>query len=194
MRKTYLFLNLSLDGFLEGPGHDLSWHNVDDDFNKFALEQLRGTGLYLWGRRTYQLMEEAWPRFARDPATSRDNLEIARLLNTTPKIVYSRTMDGVRETAEWRNVRLRREVDLDEIRRLKEEPGKYIGVGGSEFAIPLLKAGLIDELRFMVIPTVIGAGTRIFEGMRGRLKLELIDARRFDSGNVLLRYRPKSDG
>jgi len=193
MRNIYLFLSLSLDGYFEGPGHDISWHNIDDEINRFALEQLRATDLMLFGRRVYQLMEEAWPRIARDPTASKDNLEIARLMNGTPKIVFSRTLPNVVETEEWRNVRLVRSLDPDEIRRLKEERGKDITVGGSDLALSFLKEGLIDELRFMVTPTVIGAGTRIFQGMHGRLKLELIDTRRFDSGNVLLRYRPKSD-
>ncbi|TMI60823.1 dihydrofolate reductase [Candidatus Bathyarchaeota archaeon] len=63
----HLFVTLSLDGYFEGLNHDLSWHNVDDEFNKFAIEQLRETGLILFGRRTYQLMEGFWPKAAVDP-------------------------------------------------------------------------------------------------------------------------------
>ena len=67
MRKVFLFMTLSIDGYFEGPNHDLSWHNVDDEFNKFAIEQLKEADLILFGRRTYQLMEAFWPKAAKDP-------------------------------------------------------------------------------------------------------------------------------
>jgi dihydrofolate reductase len=89
---------LSLDGYFEGPNHDLSWHNVDDEFNKFAIEQLKEADLLLFGRRTYQLMEAYWPKAAKDPAMSKENLEIANLINNANKIVFSRTLDKVEET------------------------------------------------------------------------------------------------
>lgn len=72
-RNLYLFMSLSIDGYFEGPNHDISWHSVDDEFNRFAIEQLKETDLFLWGRRVYQLMEAYWPKAADDPATSKDN-------------------------------------------------------------------------------------------------------------------------
>jgi dihydrofolate reductase len=93
-------MSLSLDGYFEGPNHDISWHNVDDEFNTFAIEQLKETDLFLWGRRIYQLMESYWPKAAEDQTTSADNREIARLMNSTEKIVFSRTLGSVSETKE----------------------------------------------------------------------------------------------
>src|SRR2546427_11615393 len=116
MRKIHLFVTLSLDGYFEGPNHDLSWHNVDDEFNKFAIEQLRETGLILFGRRTYQLMEGFWPKAAVDPGTSPDNPEIARLINDAEKIVFSTTLDIGREIENWKNVKLARQGDAGEKR------------------------------------------------------------------------------
>lgn len=127
MRSIHLFVMLSLDGYFEGPDHDLSWHNVDDEFNKYAIEMLRETGLILFGRRTYQLMKGFWPKAAVDPEMSPDKREIARLINNTEKIVFSRTLDSVRETENWKNIKLPRKVDPAEIRRLKEMPGKTSG-------------------------------------------------------------------
>jgi dihydrofolate reductase len=190
LRKLYLFMSLSLDGFFEGPNHDISWHRIDDDVNKFAIRQLRETDLYLWGRRIYQLMEAYWPRAAADPSTSRDNREVARLLNTTPKIVFSRTLDAVKETKNWRNVKLLHKVEPEEIRHLKAESGKDIGVGGPDLARSFIRERLIDEFRFMLTPVAIGKGTPIFQGVKERLSLELVKTRRFDSGNLLLYYRP----
>ena len=194
MRKIHLFVTLSLDGYFEGPNHDLSWHNVDDEFNKYAIEQLRDTGLILFGRRTYQLMEGFWPKAAVDPGTSLDNREIARLINNTEKIVFSRTLDSVQETENWKNVKLRRKVDPVEMRRLKEMPGKDIWVGTSDLAVSFIKEDLIDEFRFMINPVVVRGGRRIFEGLNRKLDLELTESRKFDSGNVLLCYRPRRKG
>ena len=72
-----MLMSISLDGFFEGPNHDITWHNVDEEFNKFAIDQLRETDTILFGRRTYQLFEDSWPKVADDPTTSMDNLEIA---------------------------------------------------------------------------------------------------------------------
>jgi dihydrofolate reductase len=187
-------VTLSLGGYFEGLNHDLSWHNVDHEFNRFAIEQLRETGLILFGRRTYQLMEGFWPKAAVDPGTSPDNREIARLINNAEKIVFSRTLDRVRETENWKNVKLRRKVDPVEIRRLKETPGKDIWVGTSDLAVSFIKEDLIDEFRFMINPVVVGRGRRIFEGLNRKLDLELTESRKFDSGNVLLYYRPRRKG
>jgi len=191
MRSIHLFVMLSLDGYFEGPNHDLSWHNVDDEFNKYAIEQLKETGLILFGRRTYELMEGFWPKAAVDPKTSPDDREIAHLMNGTEKIVFSRTLDSVRETVNWRNVKLRHSVDPAEIRRLKMMPGKDIWVGMSDLAVSFIKEDLIDEFRFMINPVIIGGGTRIFQGLDKRLDLELKKTQGFRSGNMLMYYRPR---
>ncbi len=190
MRKLYLFMSLSLDGYFEGPNHDIYWHKVDEEFNKFAIEQLKGTDLFLWGRRIYQLMEAYWPKAAEDPSTSRDDREIAQLMNGTEKLVFSRTLDKVAETRNWKSVRLVHEFNPREIRRLKERPGKDISVGGPDLASSFVREGLIDEFRFMINPVALGEGTPIFRGMKGRMSLELVRTRKFDSGNILLYYKP----
>jgi dihydrofolate reductase len=191
MRKLYMFVSLSLDGYFEGPNHDISWHNVDSETNKFAIEMLRSTDLFLWGRRIYQLMEGYWPKAAEDPSTSSDDREIARLMNNTEKIVFSKTLDRVEETKNWKVTKLVREFDSKEIRRLKAQPGKEINVGGPDLATSFMKDGLIDELRFMINPVAIGEGTPLFRGLERRVKLELLEARKFSSGNMLLCYRPR---
>jgi dihydrofolate reductase len=190
MRKIYLFMTLSLDGYFEGPNHDISWHNVDDEFNRFALEQLKEADLFLYGRRMYQLMEDFWPKAVNDINTSKENLEIANLINNTAKIVFSKTLQKVEEKENWKNVRLFHEFHPEEIMRLKQQPGKSIWVGGSDLALSFIKAGLIDEFRFMINPIVISNGTPIFKGLDSKLNLELLKTRKFNSGNVLLYYKP----
>jgi len=189
-----MFMTISVDGFFEGRNHDISWHNVDEEFNKFAIEQLRETDAILFGRRTYELFEDTWPKAADDPRMSKDNLEIAGLINNMNKIVFSKTLKKVEEKESWRNVKLIREVNPEEIKRWKQEPGKDLGIGGNNLAVSFAQVGLIDEIRIMVDPVVLGKGTPLFEGIKDKLNLRLLKTRTFKSGNVLLYYQPVKDG
>jgi len=191
MRKVILPMMLSLDGYFEGPNHDLSWHNVDKEFHKFTIKQMKEVDLIIFGRRTYQTMESFWPQAQDDPKMSKENLIVARLMNRMNKIVVSGTLNKIREHKNWKNVKIVHKFDPKEIMRIKKQSGKVIWVGGSNLALSFIKAGLIDEFRFTINPVVIGAGTRIFGGLDRQLKLELIKTRKFRSGNVMHYYRPK---
>jgi dihydrofolate reductase len=194
LRRLFMFMTISVDGFFEGRNHDISWHNVDEEFNKFAIEQLRETDAILFGRRTYELFEDTWPKAADDPRMSKDNLEIAGLINNMNKIVFSKTLKKVEEKESWRNVKLIREVNPEVIKRWKQEPGKDLGIGGNNLAVSFARVGLIDEIRIMVDPVVLGKGTPLFEGIKDKLNLRLLKTRTFKSGNVLLYYQPVKDG
>ena len=190
MRKLIWLVTISLDGYFEGPSHDISWHIVDEEFNEFAIEQLREEDTILFGRRTYQLFEDYWPRAAKDPSMSAEDLEIASLINNMKKIVYSKTLEKVAEKENWKNVTLVREVDPDGITALKRQSGKNLSVGGNELAVSFVKMGLVDEFRIMIDPVAIGAGTALFKGIKDKLKMRLLETRTFKSGNVLLCYEP----
>ena len=182
MRKIFLFMMVSLDGYYEGPNGDISWHNVDDEFNEFAVKQTREVGTLLFGRKTYEGMASYWPTQA---AISNDPI-IAGLMNSLPKIVISTTLDS----AEWDNTRLVKENVDEEISKLKHEPGKEIAIfGSSDLAVSLAQIGLVDEYRIMVNPIILGEGKSLFEGA-DKLVLKLIKTRTFNSGNVLLYYQP----
>ena len=185
-----MFMSTSLDGFFEGLNHDITWHHVDEETNMFAIDQLRETDTILFGRRTYQLFEDFWPRAADDPTTSKDNLEIAHLINNMNKIVFSKTLPSVEEKRNWKNVRLAREVNPEEINGWKQQPGKSLCVGGNNLAVSLAHSGLIDEFRIMVNPIALGKGTLLFHGIDEKLNLKLLRTRTFRSGNVLLCYEP----
>ncbi|HEY7992886.1 MAG TPA: dihydrofolate reductase family protein [Candidatus Eremiobacteraceae bacterium] len=190
MRKAVVFMTLSLDGFFEGPDHDISWHNVDEEFTRFVIEQMRKVDLILFGRRSYELMESFWPGVEDNPDETTGDHEIARLMNHSKKIVYSTTLEKVHERKNWEHVSLLRSVDPAEVKRWKEEPGGEIWVGGSSLATAFVDARLIDEFRFVINPAVLGNGTRIFSGLGRKLDLTLVDSRTFTSGNVQLTYRP----
>lgn len=183
MRKVILFNMVSLDGFFGGPDGDINWHNVDAEFNDFAIDQLNSAGGLVFGRVTYQLMASYWPT---DVAVKNDPI-VAGKMNTLPKIVFSRTLDKV----EWKNTRLVKGDVAEEISNLKEQPGKDMFVFGSaDLASALTHFGLIDEYRVMVNPVVLGSGKPLFKGIQDRLGLKLIRTKAFHSGNVLLCYQP----
>ena len=182
MRKLYSFMVVTLDGFYEGPNGEFDWPVVDDEFNEFGIEQLQDTDLLLFGRKTYEGMASYWPT----PAAREDDPAVAELMNTLPKIVVSTTLTS----ADWSNTRLVNENVAEEIAKLKQEPGKGLAVMGSpSLTVSLLGMGLVDELRVMVHPVLLGGGRSLFQSIEGRRSLELRQTRTFSSGNVLLTYR-----
>ena len=183
MRKVILFLMVSLDGYFEGPNQEIDWHNVDAEFNEFALSQTNDVDTLLFGRVTYQLMASYWPT----EAAKYDDPAVAERMNSLPKIVFSRTLDSV----EWNNTRLIKDNVVEEITKLKQQPGKDIAIfGSSNLCVSLIKMGLIDEFRIMVNPIVLGDGHPLFNGLGGKLNLKLLKTKTFNSGNVLLYYQP----
>jgi dihydrofolate reductase len=182
MRKIFLFMVVSLDGYYEGPNGDISWHTVDDEFNEFAIQQTREVDTLLFGRKTYEGMASYWPT----EAAIKDDPIVAGLMNSLPKIVISTTLDS----AEWANTRLVKDNVAEEISKLKQGPGKEIAIfGSSDLAGSLAQMGLVDEYRIMVNPVILGEGKPLFKGAE-KLGLKLIKTRTFKSGNVLLYYQP----
>ena len=184
MRKVVFQMLVSLDGYYEGPDHGIDWHNVDAEFNEYAIDNLRNKfDTLLFGRVTYEGMAAWWPT----PAAATDDPIVANLMNTLPKIVFSRTLDR----AEWQNTRLVKEHAAEEVARLKQQPGKDIAIfGSSDLALALIPHGLIDEYHILVNPIVLGGGKALFHGIQGRLKLKLLRTQTYRSGNVLLVYGP----
>jgi dihydrofolate reductase len=183
MRKVFLFNMITLDGFFEGPDQDISWHHTDEQFNDFAIQQLKEIGTLLFGRITYLGMASYWPT----ELAKRNDPAIAELMNSLPKVVFSKTLDKV----EWNNSRLVKENAEKQVSELKQQPGKDIAIfGSSHLAASLADHGLIDEYRLIVNPVFLGKGISLLEGIKNRLDLKLLKARTFESGNVLLYYAP----
>jgi dihydrofolate reductase len=183
MRKVFLFMVVTLDGFFEGPNHEIDWHNVDEEFNEFAIHQLNEVDTLLFGRVTYEGMASYWPtQFAKE-----DDPIVADKMNTVPKIVFSKTL----EKAEWNNSRLVKEHIAEEVSELKQQQGRDLAIfGSSDLAVSFIQMGLIDELRIMVNPVVLGNGKPLFNGIHEKLNLKLLKTKTFRSGNVLLYYQP----
>ena len=183
MGKLGVFMLVTLDGYYEGPKRDISWHQHDKEGSEFAMEGLKSGSTLLFGRVTYELMASYWPT---DHAISNDPV-VAMGMNNADKIVVSRTL----KKAEWNNTRLVKENIAEEIRKLKQAPGKNITLLGSgSILTQLAHQGLIDEYQFMIVPVVLGDGTPIFKGLKDRINLKLTSTRSFKNGNVLVCYQP----
>jgi dihydrofolate reductase len=183
VRKLFSFMVVTLDGYTEGPNGEFDWLNVDDEFNEFAISQLNNIDTLVFGRVTYEGMASYWPT----PAAIEGEPAVAGRMNSIPKIVFSTTLDK----ADWENTRLIKGNVADAISELKQQPGKDLAVfGSSSLTVSLLEHGLVDELRVMVHPILLGAGKSLFTGLKQRVPLKLQKTTTFSSGNVLLYYRP----
>jgi dihydrofolate reductase len=183
MNDVILWMSVSLDGYMEGPGHDLSWHLVDDELHDHFNEELGRMGAFLEGRRTYELMVAFWPTADADPSNPRPVAEFAGIWREMPKYVYSTTL----EHAEW-NTTIVREVSRGQVMALKRDARGGLVLGGAELAAEFLRLDLIDEFRIYVHPVIIGRGTPLFRASDARLALRLEETRTFGNGVVLLRY------
>lgn len=185
MKKLLLFSMATLDGFFEDQHRKIDWHVVDDAFNAFAIEQLDSVDTILFGRLTYQLMAAYWPT----KAEVKDSAIVARKMNSMSKVVFSRTL----KKAEWSNTKLVKNRVSEKVSEMKQQSGKNLIIFGSaNLAATLTKNRLIDEYRIMVNPILLGKGRPLFPSLPARLPLNLLGARAFHSGNVLLTYQISS--
>lgn len=184
-RFTYL-MNVSLDGFVARPNGDLDWTVVNEELHTFFNDQQREVSAHLYGRRLYEVMSY-WETAEQDASHAAYELEFARVWKNTPKIVFSTTLEQVQE-----NATLVKENVADELRALKQKPGKSFDVGGPTLAATCIDLGLIDEYGLVVHPVVLGSGLPFFPTRDGMLDLQLVETRQFECGVVYLRYHTKS--
>jgi dihydrofolate reductase len=188
MRKVVMFNRVSVDGFFAGPNGEIDWFIVDPELDR-ALHEMSQPGVapadtVLLGRVTYQLFESFWPEVAADPEAPKEARTIADELNRMTKVVFSKTLKDV----SWQNTRLVKGNVTEEVSRLKQEKGSDILIFGSGTIVQQLTAeGLINEYLLAVTPVVLGTGKPLFKDVK-KLNLELLEAKKFKSGNVLLHY------
>jgi dihydrofolate reductase len=177
MRKTVAGLAVSLDGVVESPSN---WMLMNDEMGEVIRAGLAQSDAILLGRRTYLEFADLWPNQPHD-------MLMADFMNTTPKHIVSSTLDRLT----WANSSLVAGDLVEEVTRLKQRPGKNILIPGSPQLVgSLVRAGLLDELGLMVHPIVVGVGMRLFEEITHRVRLDLVETKRFSTGVVFLSYRP----
>ena len=188
MGKLVVTEFITLDGVFEDPGGAEDFEHGGWAFkfdrgpegDKFKLDELMAAEVQLFGRVTYEGFAKAWP-------SRKDDVGFADRINSMPKYVVSSSL----ETAEWENSTILRDDWPDEVSRLRRETGGEILVAGSgRLARDLLERGLVDELRLMTFPVVLGSGARLFDGVTGPITMQLLDSRPAGETTILT-YGPK---
>jgi dihydrofolate reductase len=182
MRNLIFAINLTADGCCD--------HTKSSGFDEvldFYTHLLQDIGLFMYGRKTYQLMVPFWPDIAKNQSgQTRAMNDFAQAFSSIPIVVFSQSLDE----AEGNNTRIVRSNLQDEILKLKQEDGKDILTGGVSLPSQLIELGLVDEYRLLVQPIVVGEGRRLFDdvSLPEKLQLKLVESKIFESGCVALRY------
>jgi dihydrofolate reductase len=188
MRKVIVSLNVTLDGFMAGPHCELDWHfNCwNEEMAYSTAEQLGKADTILLGGVTYRGMSQYWTSNPLNLVGPREDLDFATMLNSYPKVVFSKTMLAV----QWQNARLATKSIKEEVTTLKAGAGKDLMVYGSGKIVgALIQQGLVDEFRLWVHPVVIGRGKRVFDDLQHTLRMQLYHTETFASGVVTLFYK-----
>ena len=186
MRSVTYSMNVSLDGYIVGPDGGFDWTEPDDEVFRFHIDEVRGVGTYLLGRRLYETMLY-WETADRERVLDEAQREWSALWKPLPKVVFSTTLSAVRGHA-----RLASGDIAAEIERVRAEPGEGdIAVGGAHLAAAASAADLIDEYRVKVYPVLLGGGISFFPQHERRVDLELAETRTFRSHVVYHRYLVK---
>jgi len=193
MRKIIAAVQMSVDGFIEGPNGELDWAKVEDKETWRNMDEtLESVDTFILGRVMYPAYEQYWLSILANPTgilpfsgkvASKNEIAYASRADKIPHLVLSKTLDKV----EWKTTRIVR--DVEEIRKLKQQSGKdLLALGGATLVSSLMNLGLIDELRLMVNPVVLGAGKALFKDVQERRALKLVRAKSLRSGKVSLTY------
>lgn len=183
MRKLNVFNFITLNGYFKGPNEDISWHKHGQEESEYAAEGAQSESVIVLGRVTYEQMANYWPT----PLAKQNSPEIAEGMNKSEKIVFSKTL----KNAEWENTRIISSNIGEEVKKIKQSPGKdMIILGSGSIITQFSDLGLIDEYLFMVDPVALGNGTPLFKNMKRKLDLKLKSVRQFKSGVILLIYEP----
>ena len=184
MRSVTYSMGVSLDGYIAGPDGGFDWGTPDPEVFRFWIDEIRGVGVHLLGRRLYETMLY-WETADQNPSLDDAELEWAALWKPLPKVVFSTSLSAVEGHARLASGGL-----AEEIERIRTEPGEgEIAIGGATLAAEAAALDLIDEYRAMVHPVLVGGGIPYFPRSERRVDLELVETRTFRSNVVYLRYR-----
>src|SRR4029077_9537228 len=185
MRNLIFFMHTSLDGFVAGLKGEMDWINVDDAIFDFVATMTDQADTALYGRVTYEMMQNYWPTAGEKPNATKHDIEHSTWYNKVSKIVLSKT---ILETG-LHNTKVIGHQLSDNINKLKQQEGQNILIFGSPGASQsLLNEGLIDEFWLFVNPIILGQGMPLFKNITGTTKLKLIESKTFACGVIALHY------
>jgi len=185
MAKLIYFKATSLDGYIADDGN-FDWSTPSEEAFAFITDLHRPIGTYLYGRKEYETMA-VWETPEVIPGFTPAMLDFARIWQAADKIVYSKSL----ETVSTPKTRLEREFDPQAVRDLKAQLPHDVSVGGPTLAAHAIRTGLVDEYYLFVVPMMIGGGRRVLPS-NVRVKLDLLDERRFGNGMLYLRYHTRA--
>ncbi len=197
MRKIISFMHISLDGFVAGPNRELNWVKVDEEIFSHVGKRISQTDTALYGRVTYQMMENYWPTAGDKPTATRHDMEHSRWYNQVHKVVLSRTMkDAGTRSIGLTNTKIISDHLSDRINEIKQLPPASGGSGSNEillFGSPaathsLIQLNLIDGYWLFVNPIILGRGIPLFADIKDQIKLNLMTTRPFTCGVTELNY------
>lgn len=180
MKKLIAAINLTLDGYCDHTAVD-----PDEEIHQHYADLLKTAGAILYGRITYQLME-FWRTLIENPSGEETMDYFAVVMNETPKVVFSHTLQSL----DWESARLATRDLKEEVTALKQQPGKDIFVGSPSLIVALTDLNLIDEYQFCVHPVIAGSGLPLFKNLAVRKGLRLVGTKTFGSGAIILYYEP----
>lgn len=184
--KVVVWMQMSLDGQTQGPHGEFDWAFVREELHGFIVETLRDAGMFLYGRRVYEIMATFWPTADQDPNSNQFQVAYSKLWKPMPKLVFSRTL----ETSDW-NTTVARKVERTVIDEAHADGGDLYLFGGAEVVAAFAQHDLVDEYQIFVHPVVLGGGTPLFPQLAGRQQMRLVETRVFDDTVVGLRYSRK---
>lgn len=183
MRKVVAAINMTIDGFC-----DHTAGIPDEEIHQHYTDLLNSSDTILYGRITYQLMEY-WRTILENPTGEKSMDEFAVAIDKIPKIVFSNTLKNI----DWKSAKLATQSIKEEAFALKQQVGKDILVGSPSLIVQLTKLHLIDEYQLCIHPVIIGSGLPLFKNISEKIILKLIKTKKFDSGAIILYYKPANN-
>lgn len=188
MRKVVLFAHISLDGFAGDINGGLGFLTYNAELQQYAGELVKTVGAPLYGKTTYQLMEGYWPGELTNPDADKHSREHAQWVHDIPKVVFSTTLNS----ADWNNTTLIKDNVVEEVNKLKQQPGKDLVIFGSPgLAKSFMKLGLIDEFKLTLHPIILGNGISLFDHKLDTSSLQLLESKTLGSGVITMHYAVK---
>lgn len=185
MRKIISFMHISLDGFVAGLNGEMDWIKVDEEIFDYGSKRINEGDTALYGRVTFQMMENYWPTAADKPNATKHDKEHSKWYSKVHKIVLSKTLDA----AGFTNTTIISENLSDKINEIKQQAGKEILLFGSPAAThSLIQQNLIDGYWLFVNPIVLGKGIPLFVDIKEKIKLKLLTTKQFTCGVTELNY------
>jgi dihydrofolate reductase len=182
MRKVIAAINMTLDAFC-----DHTAGIADEELHNHYADLLNSGGVVLYGRITYQLMEDFWPSLVKNPSGEKALDDFTLAIDRIPKIVFSRTLKSVN----WESAGLANKELHEEVLELKQQSGKDIFVGSRSLIVQLLNLSLIDEFQICIHPVILGKGLPLFDKIDDTIGLKLLHTKTFGSGATVLYYQPE---